>query len=106
MVLRSGRLEGIVKDLLADDKTTFTCHHTFVSSIPDDPDLEDGSGFVGTIDYLRGEKMCAGAASYLIKAGSPSVGMRFAIHYGSIPKDHWDHAESLVIDPLKLNIND
>lgn len=107
MVLRPGRLEGIVSDLLAHDKTTFTCHNTLATSDGDDTDFEDdGEKKSVAIDYRNGEKMCAGAATYLMKVGRPSLGMRYAMHSGSIPFDHWKKAEDSVIDQLILNTID
>jgi hypothetical protein len=50
----------------------------------------------------EGERMCAGAASYLMKARMPSVGMRLALITGGIQEDHWDSAMGLVIDPVEV----
>lgn len=106
--LRPGRLEGIVEDLLANDRSTFTCHNTLSSSRGDELDSDDEQDEgrpSNALDYRNGEKMCAGAATYLMKVGRPSVGMRYAMHSGSIDFDHWKKAEHSVIDPLKLNTN-
>lgn len=105
--LRPGRLEGIVKDLLDNDRSTFTCHNTLSNSRDSDrdEDREDGDEG-GKIDYRNGEKMCAGAAAYLMKVKRPSVGMRYAMHSGSISFDHWEKAVDTVIDPLDLKNND
>lgn len=104
--LRPGRLEGIVSDLLANDKSTFTCHNTLSTSRSDSKADEDGDESLAAIDYRNGEKMCAGAAAYLMKVRRPSVGMRYAMHSGSISFDHWSNAEESVIDQLDVNTND
>lgn len=105
--LRPGRLEGIVEDLLGNDRSTFTCHNTLSNSRESDrdEDCEDGDEG-GEIDYRNGEKMCAGAAAYLMKVKRPSVGMRYAMHSGSISFDHWENAVDTVIDPVDLKNND
>ena len=100
--LRPGRLEGIVETLLKDQTSTFTCHNTF-SSTRDDDDCDDDAEDSGSLDYRNGEKMCAGAAAYLMKVQRPSVGMRYAMHSGSIAFDQWDKAAVTVIDPIILN---
>ncbi|KAF0254034.1 hypothetical protein [Pseudomonas putida] len=103
--LRPGRLEGIVADLLANDGNTFTCHNTLSTSRDGDCDLDD-EGDQRPIDYRNGEKMCAGAAAYLMKVERPSIGMRYAMSSGSIGFDQWDQAVDTVIDPLISNIKD
>lgn len=105
--LRPGRLEGIVEDLLANDRSTFTCHNTLSNSRDDDCDDDCANGEEPVaIDVLNGEKMCAGAAAYLMKVHRPTVGMRYAMHSGSIGFDQWDGAVDAVIDPIKLNTKD
>lgn len=104
--LRPGRLEGIIGDLLADDRSTFTCHNTLSNSRNSDWDESDEDADSNAIDYRNGEKMCAGAAAYLMKAQRPSVGMRYAMHSGSIGFDHWDKAVDTVLEPLELNTKD
>ena len=101
--LRPGRLEGILDDLLANDRKTFPCHKTLQNDdhLDLDEDVEDGTDSERQRPYLQGEKMCAGAATYLMKLQRPSVGMRYAILTGSISKDHWADAERMVIDPAK-----
>lgn len=107
--LQPGRLEGIVSNLLANDKATFSCHNTLSYSDRDNSNFEteseDDVETPAAIDYLNGEKMCAGAAAYLMKVGRPSVGMRYAMHSGSISFDHWKKAEQSVIDLVDLKIN-
>lgn len=98
--LMPGRLEGIVKDLLEDDTSTFTCHKT-LKAVPEPVDDEDGP--LPRRVYQEGEKMCAGAATYLQKQGRPSIGMRYALMMGSIPPDQWSDAEPLVIDTLDIS---
>lgn len=99
--LRPGRLKGIVGDLLANDKRTFTCHKTLSSqSIDDIENADEECDQAARRPYYEAEKMCAGAAAYLLKSQRPSVGMRYALITGSIPKDHWDDALSMVIDVI------
>ncbi|WNZ87335.1 hypothetical protein [Pseudomonas sp. P108] len=98
--LRPGRLEGIVADLLANDKKTFSCHKTLTSEDLEDFDDVDESEQAGRRTYYEAEKMCAGAAAYLLKKQRPSVGMRYALVTGSIPKDHWVEALPMVIDVI------
>ncbi len=98
--LRPGRLEGIVADLLANDKKTFSCHKTLTSEDLEDFDDVDESEQAGHRPYYEAEKMCAGAAAYLLKKQRPSIGMRYALVTGSIPKDHWVEALPMVIDVI------
>lgn len=96
--LRPGRLEGIIKGLLRDDSQTFNCHKTLNRS----EDLDEELDHSGNPRRIKdGEKMCAGAAAYLLKVGRPSVGMRYARITGSISSDHWDSAQDLIIDPIE-----
>lgn len=98
--LMPGRLDGIIEDLLANDKATFTCHKTLAPSDDDEEIDEDGNLPLRSLRVDDGEKMCAGAATYLMKERRPSVGMRIAFATGSIPIDQWDDAESLIIEPI------
>ncbi|MPQ69245.1 hypothetical protein [Pseudomonas sp. MWU12-2323] len=101
--LMPGRVEGIIESLISNDHESFTCHKTLNNtSVDDEDDLEEHESEKPR-SIRDGEKMCAGAATYLMKAGRPSIGMRYAIITGSISKDHWASAESLVIDPVRLN---
>ncbi len=98
--LMPGRLDSIIEGLLADDFESFLCHKTVNREVEDD--------FEETFDHrhdeagrpiLDGEKLCAGAAAYLIKAKRPTVGMRIALITGSISPSQWDASLDLVIDP-------
>lgn len=107
IMLRPGRLKEIVSDLLANDKSTFTCHNTLSTARSDSLEMDDDvDESLAAIDYRNGEKMCAGAAAYLMKVGRPSVGMRYAMLSGSISFDHWKKAEESVIDQLDLHTNE
>ena len=106
--LRPGRLEGIVEGLLSNDMQTFACHKTLKPRPEgeagyDDEDAEDADA---PRSIREGELMCAGAAAWLLKKGRPTVGMRFAVVLGSIAEDHWKEAESMVLDPDDLTINE
>ncbi|HDS1721574.1 hypothetical protein NPS53_08695 [Pseudomonas putida] len=103
--LRPGRLEGIIEDLLANDGNTFTCHNTLSPHRDSECDLDD-DGEPREIDYRNGEKMCAGAAAYLMKVHRPTVGMRYAMSSGSIGFDQWEKAVDTVIDPIITNTKD
>lgn len=70
-----GRLDGIKANLLADDLTGFNCHKT----------LDTGN-----------ERMCAGAAAWLMDQGRPTVGMRLAFTYRVISPQHWDKALTVI----------
>lgn len=99
--LMPGRLEGIVSDLLEDDTSTFTCHKT-LKAMPEPVD-DDNDGLLQRRAYREGEKMCAGAAAYLMKQGRPTVGMRYSILKGIISWDQWLDAQPLVIDRLETS---
>ena len=99
--LRGGRLELIIQGLVRNDMKSFLCHKTLNTEDRDGDEAEDDGEAVDLRPILEDEKMCAGAAAYLIKAGRPTVGMRFAVNTGSIPQDHWASAEALVIDPAE-----
>jgi hypothetical protein len=87
--LMPGRLEGIVRDLLADDYLTFHCHKTLDG---DERDDEDGYSPTGN------EAMCAGAAAVMMKRGRPSVAMRIAFAIGAVEPTRWDACATDVID--------
>ena len=73
IALEPGRLQGIIDQLLTDDHATFQCHKTVHAETGGDWDAE------GQYHPSGHEAMCAGAASYLLKRGRPTVGMRLAI---------------------------
>lgn len=89
--LAPGRLEGIIEGLMEDDHSTFQCHKTVHS--------KRGGEFDENGDYTPSgnESMCAGAASFLMKKGRPTVGMRIAFMTKTIPVNYWDEAAELVI---------
>lgn len=87
-----GRLAGIVKTLLADDRESFICHKTL------------RPGMAGTGDSMAkerppsgSERMCAGAMIVLEKLGAPSIGMRIAELYGRYtPERLRPHFENVI----------
>lgn len=80
--LREGRLQNIVKGLLADDTRTFVCHKT-----------------------LDSERMtCAGAVGVLSKAGRLPVIARLGLVYGVITQNDIEASAVMVIDPQSLGI--
>lgn len=99
--LMAGRVDGIIRDLKKNDKQSFLCHKTLNSDGADDfeDDCEDEGETQVTRPIFEGEKMCAGAAAYLLKIGRPTIGMRYAMITGSVAHDHWADAEGVTIDP-------
>jgi len=93
--LAEGRLKGIVDHLMANDSSSFHCHKTVHSSTGGEFDDE------GEYHSSGAEAMCAGAASFLMKQGRPTIGMRLAFMTKTIPISHWDEAKELVIDSVK-----
>lgn len=92
--LAPGRLEGIVNGLMEDDHSTFHCHKTVHSRKGgefDDDGMYHASG---------NEAMCFGAASYLMKIGRPTIGMRLGIITGSVPRTFWNDQAGIIIEPL------
>lgn len=76
--LSHGRLEGIVSDLLSDDRNTFVCHKT--------------------LDTER--KTCAGALGLMSKLGRLPVIARLGLAMGVITVKDIDASAALVIEPL------
>lgn len=92
--LAPGRLEGVVNGLIEDDRSTFQCHKTVHS--PKGGEFDDD----GKYHASGNEAMCYGAASYLMKIGRPTIGMRLGIITGYVPRSFWDDHAGLIIDPL------
>lgn len=78
--LRPGRLDGIVARLMADDQAGFVCHEVLHSK-------------------RRRRIQCAGAMVLLLKAGRPSVLMRFGAAFGLIDFDELRALFPEVVDP-------
>ncbi len=101
--LMPGRVDSIISALTKDDSQSFLCHKTLNSEGADDCD-DDDELQMGRSEPKRpireAEKMCAGAAAYLLKIGRPTVGMRYAMITGSVAHDHWAEAEGVTIDPV------
>ena len=80
--LRPGRVEGIIKGLLADDFQTFTCHKT-----------------------LDSERMtCAGAVAVMAKLDRLPVIARLGLQVGVISNEDIAASMAIVLDPATLNI--
>jgi len=92
--LQPGRLDGIVKHLLADDWSTFRCHKT-VHNKKTGGEWDD----VGRYHASGKEAMCMGAAVYLEKLGRPTVAMRIAMLSGMYDQDATKAIHPLIIDP-------
>lgn len=82
--LRPGRLAGIVRALLADDRSSFLCHKT-------------------THRKRAEQSVCAGAMVYLLKAGRPSVAMRLAFRFQMLDLDALRAQAALVVEPHSIN---
>lgn len=79
--LRPGRIEGIIKGLLADDFLTFTCHKTVDS-----------------------ERMtCAGAVAVMAKLQRLPVIARLGLQVGVISNEDIAASMAMVLDPATLN---
>ncbi|GAB3385781.1 hypothetical protein [Azotobacter armeniacus] len=91
-MLPPDELERIISELMAHDFSTRQCQRVarFNQHAPSNKKVNYFSS--GT------EAMCAGAAAFLLKRNSPTLGMRVAISTEAIPPDHWDEAKPLVID--------
>lgn len=76
-MLRPGRLEGIVQDLLDDDTETFVCHKTLTT----------------------GRMTCAGAVAVMSKLGRLPVIARLGLAMEVITADDIRTSASMVIDP-------
>ena len=80
--LRPGRIEGIIKGLLADDFLTFTCHKTVDS-----------------------ERMtCAGAVAVMAKLERLPVIARLGLQVGVISNEDIAASMAMVLDPETLNM--
>ena len=90
--LEPGRLDGIIRDLLADDRGTFQCHKVVYSSAGGTWDAD------GQYQPSGNEAMCAGAAAVLMKRGRPTISMRVAFAMGVAKPDQWDHFAEEVVD--------
>lgn len=79
--LRPGRIEGIIKGLLADDFLTFTCHKT-----------------------LDSERMtCAGAVAVMAKLERLPVIARLGLQVGVISNEDIAASMAMVLDQATLN---
>lgn len=82
IALRQGRLEGIVSDLLADDRETFVCHKT--------------------LDTTR--MTCAGAIALVSKMGRMPLIARLGLAVGVIAPLDIVASAAMVVDPCDLNL--
>lgn len=75
--LAAGRLDQIKRDLLSDDHSSFDCHKSVYRKN-------------STVQKPKDQrKMCAGAASFLMEQGRPTVSMRLAFSLGLMTPNHW-----------------
>ena len=81
--LHPGRLDGIVSELLADDRHTFVCHKTLY-----------------TLDTQR--MTCAGAVGAMFKLGRLPVVARLGLAVGVITVKDIEASAAQVIDPCDL----
>lgn len=75
--LHSGRMEGIIAHLKADDRQTFVCHKTLNKS----------------------RMTCAGAVGVMSKVGQLPVIARLGLAFGVISKEDIAASAAMVIDP-------
>lgn len=78
--LAPGRLDGIVKDLLADDESTFVCHKTLDT----------------------GRMTCAGAVAVMHKLKRLPLIARLGLRYGIISEADINASCEMVINPSDL----
>lgn len=95
--LQRGRLRGIADSLERDDHAGFPCHKTVHHKKGGEWDDE------GNYQPSGNEKMCAGAAAWLMKQRMPNVAMRMAIVTGLVPKEYWDDAKAVTVDTITNN---
>lgn len=102
--LREGRLQGIARDLTADDRTPFLCHKTVHVKGNEGEVIEDEEGFE---THLPGPKssICAGSMAFLMKARSPNVAMRMGIAFGLLDIEELRAFANEIIDPESLALD-
>lgn len=83
--LAPGRVEGIVRDLLKDDRASFECHKTACARR-------------GTARRKAESAMCSGAAAILMKLGRPNIAMRLAFATGDVRPEDLERLSDAVID--------
>lgn len=96
--LAPARLEGIIDDLMLDDTINFQCHKTIHSKIGGEW-IEDDDGE----EHYKpsgNESMCIGSAIYMLKAGRPSISLRFALIAGMISIEELTIQNKKIIEPL------
>lgn len=79
--LAPGRLENIIADLTRDDKINFRCHKTVHTKKP------------------MAEANCVGSIVYMMKAGRPSLSMRFAMAMKLVAQEDYTRFNDVIIDP-------
>ncbi|MGN7104855.1 hypothetical protein ACTHR6_24805 [Ralstonia holmesii] len=92
--LAPGRFEGIVKQLVEDDHSTFLCHET-VHNERSGGDWSDEGEYSAT----GRESMCAGAMILLEKLGRPTVAMRLGRVLGEYDPARLEASFEAVIEP-------
>ena len=81
--LKPGRIEGIARNLTADDRQWFMCHKT----------LEQGD-----------RSQCVGSMVYLLKVDCPNVSMRLAAALGMLRFDDLRVQYADIINPIDEDI--
>lgn len=101
--LHPGRLEGIVGDLLADDRTPFLCHKTVYREGNEGEVVVDEDG---NEESLPGPKssVCAGSMVFLHKLGQPNVAMRLGYALKMITPEDLDAQRDQIIEPEDIEI--
>ena len=101
--LRPGRVDGIVRGMLADDTSTFFCHKTVHAKNADGRHIENDDG---SITYVAGKKdsACVGAMVVLLKLRNPNVAMRMGAAFKMIDFDELRALDDRVIDPATLDL--
>lgn len=95
--LAPGRFEGIVKQLVDDDQSTFLCHETVHNARSGGEWSDEGEYFA-----TGRESMCAGAMILLEKLGRPTVAMRIGRVLGEYDPARLQASFDTVIEPTTL----
>lgn len=101
--LSKGRIDQIVRDIVADDKLPFLCHKTVHGKNADGQHIENDDG---TSTYIPGDKdsVCVGSMVLLLKVGAPNVAMRMGAAFKMVNFDELRAMSHLVVDPATLDL--
>lgn len=100
--LRPGRVAGIVRDLIADDTTSFFCHKTVYAKGNAGEVIVDEDGNESVIPGPK-SSVCAGSMVCLLKTGEPSVAMRMGAALGLLRYRDLEAFGDEIIDPVDLH---